>query len=84
MSTQMPFIARAGMPSIAPRFNAEVVMKSPKSAPTKRAPSPLKAGVAKQYLDLQELREEVRRAEIRFGIRMHSRKGAMRPEPRSH
>ncbi|OIQ66829.1 hypothetical protein GALL_516010 [mine drainage metagenome] len=59
-------------------------MKNPKSAPTKSAPRPLKAGIAKQYLDLQELRAEVRRAEIRFGIRMHSPKGAMRPEQRSH
>jgi hypothetical protein len=59
-------------------------MKSPKSAPTTRAPRPLKAGIAKQHLDLQELREEVRRAEIKFGIRMHSPKGVMRSEQRSH
>jgi hypothetical protein len=34
------------------------------------------AGIAKKYLDLLKLREEVRRAEISFRIRMHDPKGA--------
>jgi hypothetical protein len=59
-------------------------MKSPKSALTKRAPKPSKAGIARQYLDLRELREEVRRAEIKFGIRMPSPHRVMRFEQRSH
>jgi hypothetical protein len=41
------------------------------------------AGIAKQYLDLQKLREEVRRAETSFAIRMHSPKGA-RSKQRLH
>ena len=74
-----------------PRRNALIVPKlqsggrceDPKPAPTKRTPRPSKVGITKQYLDLQELREEVRRAEMRFG-RMRSAKGATRPEQRSH
>ena len=72
------------MPSIALRFKAEVVVKSPKLTPTKRALGRSEAGIAKQYLDLQKLREEVRQAEISFGIRTHSPKGATRSEQRSH
>jgi hypothetical protein len=43
---------------------------------TKWALRSSEAGIAKQYLDLQKLREEVRRAEISFAIRMHGPKGA--------
>jgi hypothetical protein len=68
------------MPFIDLRFKAEVVVKSPKLTQTKRALGRLDARIAKQYLDLQKLREEVRQAEISFGIRMHSPKGAMRSD----
>jgi hypothetical protein len=51
--------------------------------PTKWALKSLEASIVKLYLDLQKLREEVRRAEISFGIRMHSPKGA-RSKQRLH
>jgi hypothetical protein len=51
--------------------------------PTKWALRSLEASIVKLYLDLQKLREEVRRAEISFGIRMHSPKGA-RSKQRLH
>ena len=51
--------------------------------PTKWALRSLEADIAKLYLDIQELRLEVRRAEISFGIRMHSPKGA-RSKQRLH
>jgi hypothetical protein len=63
---------------IALRFKAEVVVKSPKLTPTKRVRGCSEAGIAKQYIDLQKLREEVRQAEISFGICIHSPKGATR------
>ena len=66
------------MPFIALRFKAEVVVKSPKLTRIKRALGRSEAGIAKQYLDLQKLREEVRQAEISLGIRAHSPKGATR------
>jgi len=44
--------------------------------PTKWALRSLEADIAKLYLDLQKLREEVRRAEISFGIHIHCPKGA--------
>lgn len=53
-------------------------MKSPKLARIKRALERAEAGIARQYLDLQKLREEVRQAEISFGIRPHGPKGAVR------
>jgi hypothetical protein len=65
---------------IALRFKAEVAVKSPKLTPTKRALGQSEDGIAKQYLDLQKLREEVRQAEIR----MHSPKGTTRSEQRWH
>jgi hypothetical protein len=49
---------------------------SQKLTPTKWALRSSEAGIAKRYLDLQKLREEVRRTEISFGIRMHSPRGA--------
>jgi hypothetical protein len=66
------------MSFIALRFKAEVVVKSPKLTPTKRALGRSEAGIAKQYVELQKLREEVRQAETSFGIRTHSPKGATR------
>jgi hypothetical protein len=52
--------------------------------PTKWALRSLEADIAKLYLDLQKLREEVRRAEISFGIHItHSPKGA-RSKKRLH
>jgi hypothetical protein len=72
------------MPFIGLRFKAEVVVKSPKLTRIKRALGRSEAGIAKQYLDLQKLREEVRQAEISFGIRMHSPKCATRSEHSSH
>jgi hypothetical protein len=72
------------MPFIALRFKAEVVVKSPKLTPTKRALGRSEAGIGKQYLDLQKLREEVRQAEVSFSIRMHSPRGATRSEHSSH
>jgi hypothetical protein len=54
-------------------------VKSPKLTPTKRALGRSEAGIAKQYLDLQKLREEVREAEI-----MLSSKGATRSEHSLH
>jgi hypothetical protein len=66
------------MTFIALRFKAEVVVKSPKLTPTKRTPGRSEAGIAKQYIDVQKLREAVRQAEISFGIRIHSPKGATR------
>jgi hypothetical protein len=51
--------------------------------PTKWALKSLEASIVKLYLDLQKLREEVRRAEIGFGIRMRSPKGA-RSKQRLH
>jgi hypothetical protein len=62
------------MPFITLRFKAEIVMKSLKLTPTKRAPGRSEAGIAKQYFYLRKLREEVRQAEISFGIRMHNPK----------
>jgi hypothetical protein len=66
------------MTFIGLRHKAEVVVKSPKLTPTKRAPGQSEAGIAEQYIQLQKLREEVRQAEIRFGIRTHSPKGFLR------
>jgi hypothetical protein len=53
--------------------------------PTKWALRSLEASIVKLYLDLQKLREEVRRAEISFGfgIHIHSPKGA-RSKQRLH
>ena len=51
--------------------------------PTKWALRSLEADIAKLYLDLQNLREEVRRAEISFGIHIHGPKGA-RSKQRLH
>jgi hypothetical protein len=51
--------------------------------PTKWALRSLEADIAKLYLDLQKLREEVRRAEISFGIHIHRPKGA-RSKQRLH
>ena len=45
-------------------------MKNPKLTPTKTARRPSKAVIEKQSLDLQKLREEVRRAEISSEARM--------------
>ena len=64
------------------RLKAEVIVMSQK--PTKWALRSPEAGIAKQYLDLQKLREEVRQAEISFGIRTHSPKGATRSGHSSH
>jgi hypothetical protein len=50
--------------------------------PTKWALRSLEADIVKLYLDLQKLRE-VRRAEINFGIHIHSPKGA-RSKQRLH
>jgi hypothetical protein len=72
------------MPFIALRFKAEVVVKSLKLTPTPRALERSEASIAKRYLDLQKLREEVRQAEISFGIRMHSPKGTTRSEHSLH
>jgi len=72
------------MPFIGLRFKAEVVVKSPKLTQIKRAQGRSEAGIAKQYLDLQKLREEVRQAEISFGIRTHSPMGATRSGHSSH
>ena len=52
------------MPFIGLRFKVEVVVKSPKLTQIKRAQGRSEAGIAKQYLELQKLREEVRRVEI--------------------
>jgi hypothetical protein len=54
------------MPCNALRFEAEVVVKSLKLTPAKRALPRSEAGIAKQYIDLQKLREEVRQAEIKL------------------
>jgi hypothetical protein len=62
------------MPFITLRLKAEVIVMSQKV--TKWALRSSEAGIAKQYFDLQKLREEVRQAEISFAIRMHSPKGA--------
>jgi hypothetical protein len=59
-------------------------VKSPKLTRIKRALGRSEAGIAKQYLDLQKLREEVRQAEISFGVRMHGAKDATRFEHSSH
>jgi hypothetical protein len=72
------------MPFIGLRFKVEVVVKSPKLTQIKRAQGRSEAGIAKQYLELQKLREEVRQAEISFGIRTHSPKGATRSGHSSH
>jgi len=50
------------MPFITLRLKVEVVVMSQKL--TKWALRSSKTGIAKQYLDLQKLREEVRRVEI--------------------
>jgi hypothetical protein len=71
------------MPSITLRLKTEVDVMSQKSTPTKSALTSSESGIAEQYLDLQRLREEVRRAEISFGIRMHSPKGGTRSKRRS-
>jgi hypothetical protein len=72
------------MPFITLRLKAEVVVMRQKLTPTKWALRSSEAGIAEQYLDLQKLREEVRRAEISFGIHiMHSPKGA-RSKQRLH
>jgi hypothetical protein len=77
------------MPLIALRCSgfssrkAEVVMKSPKSAPTKRVSRPSDS-LTKDYLDLKKLREEVRRAEKSFGVRIQNLKGGTRSEQRSN
>jgi hypothetical protein len=63
---------------IGPRIKAEVVVKDLKLTQIKRVQGRSEAGIAKQYLDLQKLREEVRQAEISLGIRAHSPKGATR------
>ena len=63
------------MPLIALRCKAEVVVKGRKLTPTKRALGRSEDGIAKQYFNLQKLREEVRQAEISLGIRMHNLKG---------
>jgi hypothetical protein len=72
------------MPFIALRSKAEVVVKSPKLTPTKRALGRSEARLAKQYIDVQKLREEVRQAEISFGIRIHSPKCATRHKHSLH
>jgi len=61
------------MPFITLRLKAEVVVKSQKLKQTIWALRSSEA-IAKQYLDLQKLPEEVRRTEIGFGIRTHSPK----------
>jgi hypothetical protein len=50
---------------------AKVVEKSPKLTPAKRARRPSEDVIAKRYIDLQKLREDVRRA-ISFGVHMHT------------
>jgi hypothetical protein len=72
------------MPFIGLRSKVEVVVKSQKLTRIKRALERSEAGIAKQYLDLQKLREEVRQAEISFGIRAHGSKGATRSGHSSH
>ena len=72
------------MPFIGLRFKVEVVVKSLKLRQIKRAQGRSEAGIAKQYLELQKLREEVRQAEISFGIRTQSPKGATRSGHSSH
>jgi hypothetical protein len=54
------------MPCNALRFKTEIVVKSPKLTPAKRTLPRSEAGIAKQYIDLQKLREEVRQAEIKL------------------
>jgi hypothetical protein len=51
--------------------------------PTKWVLRSLEADIAKLYLDLQKLREEVRRAEISFGLHIRGPKGA-RSKQRLH
>jgi hypothetical protein len=53
------------MPFITLRLKVEVVVMGQKL--TKRALRSSATGIAKQYLDLQKLREEVRRVEIMRG-----------------
>jgi hypothetical protein len=51
--------------------------------PTKRALGCFEV-IEKQYLDLQKLREEVRQAEISFGLRMQCAKGVTRSKHSLH
>jgi hypothetical protein len=62
------------MPFITLHLKAEVVVMTQKLTPTEWALRFSEGGITKQYLDLQELREEVRRAEISFGSRMHTQR----------
>jgi hypothetical protein len=50
---------------------AKVVEKSPKLTPAKRARRSSEDVIAKRYIDLQKLREDVRRA-ISFGVHMYT------------
>ena len=58
------------MASMALHYKSEVVVENPKLTPNKTARRHSNAALEKQYLDLQKLRVEVRRAEMSSGARM--------------